>query len=77
MPLSTPVPRFQGTSPNIFYISTGEVVYYAAGVGIVYNIAAHKQVSVKVALFSMYLPQAPLHHCSELLYQAVREASGV
>lgn len=34
---------FQGTSPNIFYLSTGEVVYYAAGVAIVYNKATHKQ----------------------------------
>jgi hypothetical protein len=36
--------RFQGTSPNIFYTSTGEAVYCAAGVAIIYNKATHTQV---------------------------------
>lgn len=35
---------FQATSPNIFYTRNGEVVYFAAGVGIVYNKQSHTQV---------------------------------
>jgi WD40 repeat protein len=35
--------RQWATSPNIFYIRTGEIVYYAAAVGIVYNKATHTQ----------------------------------
>lgn len=38
--------RFQATSPNIFYLATGEVVYFAAAVGIVYNKGTHTQVRI-------------------------------
>ncbi len=41
--------RFQSTSPNIFYTQTGEVVYFAAAVGIVYNKDTHTQVRPQVA----------------------------
>jgi microtubule-associated protein-like 6 len=33
----------QATSPNVFYMATGDVVYFAAAVGIVYNKESHSQ----------------------------------
>jgi len=33
----------QATAPNVFYTSSGEVAYYAAAVGIVYDKRAHRQ----------------------------------
>ena len=31
------------TAPNVFFTSAGDVAYYTAGVGIVYNKASHTQ----------------------------------
>lgn len=38
--------RHLATSPNIFYLATGEIVYHAAAVGVVYNKAQHTQVGL-------------------------------
>lgn len=39
-----PPPRsFRSTSPNLFYTATGEVVYFSAGVGIVYDPQSRRQ----------------------------------
>ncbi len=48
---ATPCPaarchRHLATSPNIFYLATGEIVYHAAAVGVVYNKAQHTQVGL-------------------------------